>query len=413
MGALTDWINGGRLDLILDAIAVDVAGLDGAAMRGTDGAALASAWTATRAGYIDLINTYLDAAISSRLASAGYTAPDNTNIGNIIAALEHATHGLSALLTAINTRLAASGYTAPDNTTIGLIAGYLDTEITAIITHLTDIKGSGWATESLKNIRDAITAMRGADDDTLKSLSDQIDGIEGGGGDATAANQATIIAHLEDIKGDTFSESTDSLEAIRNRGDAAWITGGGATGSNTVDVTVTDGTTPIQDVKVEIWNSDESALVTYGTTDADGEVTLTADAGTYRVRMIKGGYSFTTQGLTVDGNETVAYTGTTRVPAAPESPDVCRLYDYLFLPDGTPPTAMPSRAAVLSIEALPYDDDSAIYSGVAIAGTYNATTGLIYWDVVPGAVVRVTISAFGIDRSFTVPSTATARISDI
>jgi hypothetical protein len=42
MGALTDWINGGRLDLILDIIAADVVNIDGAAMRGTDNAALAS-----------------------------------------------------------------------------------------------------------------------------------------------------------------------------------------------------------------------------------------------------------------------------------------------------------------------------------------------------------------------------------
>lgn len=42
MATLTDWINGGRLDLILDIIAADVVNIDGAAMRGTDNAALAS-----------------------------------------------------------------------------------------------------------------------------------------------------------------------------------------------------------------------------------------------------------------------------------------------------------------------------------------------------------------------------------
>ncbi len=41
-GALTDWINGGRLDLILDIIAADVVNLDGDAMRGTDSAATAA-----------------------------------------------------------------------------------------------------------------------------------------------------------------------------------------------------------------------------------------------------------------------------------------------------------------------------------------------------------------------------------
>jgi len=38
IAVLSDWINGGRLDLILDIIAADVVNLDGAAMRGTDGA---------------------------------------------------------------------------------------------------------------------------------------------------------------------------------------------------------------------------------------------------------------------------------------------------------------------------------------------------------------------------------------
>lgn len=58
---------------------------------------------------------------------------------------------------------------------------------------------------------------------------------------ATAANQniiagyidteiGTIITHLTDIKGGTFNEVTDSLEAIRDRGDAAWRT---ATGFST------------------------------------------------------------------------------------------------------------------------------------------------------------------------------------
>jgi len=38
---------------VIRAIHADVTGLNGSAMRGTDSAALASAWTATRAGYVD------------------------------------------------------------------------------------------------------------------------------------------------------------------------------------------------------------------------------------------------------------------------------------------------------------------------------------------------------------------------
>ena len=39
----------------------------------------------------------------------------------------------------------------------------------------------------------------------------------------------TLETHLTDIKGGTFSGATDSLEAIRDRGDAAWTTGAGGT----------------------------------------------------------------------------------------------------------------------------------------------------------------------------------------
>jgi len=41
----------------------------------------------------------------------------------------------------------------------------------------------------------------------------------GSGGDATEAKQDTIITHLTDVKGGTFAGGTDSLEAIRDRGD--------------------------------------------------------------------------------------------------------------------------------------------------------------------------------------------------
>jgi len=58
-------------------------------------------------------------------------------------------------------------------------------------------------------------------------VKETADNAASGGGDATAANQTTIISHLTSIKGATFSEDTDQLEDIRDRGDAAWTTGAG------------------------------------------------------------------------------------------------------------------------------------------------------------------------------------------
>ena len=60
MGALTDWINGGRLDLLLDAILADVTGINGDAMRGTDNAALASVCTEARLAELAAANLPAD-----------------------------------------------------------------------------------------------------------------------------------------------------------------------------------------------------------------------------------------------------------------------------------------------------------------------------------------------------------------
>ena len=107
-------------------------------------------------------------------------------------------------------------------------------------------------------------------------IDSQISSISSGGGDATAANQTTIIGHLSDIKGVTFDDSTDSLEAIRDRGDAAWTTGGGS-GIYTLIVTVKDASDNlISGARVNI-DSTTNTL----TSDSQGQVIFNLDAGSY------------------------------------------------------------------------------------------------------------------------------------
>ena len=64
MAALTDWINGGRLDLLLDAIPTT-------AMRGTDNAALASVATEVRLAELDAANLPTDVAAIPTTAMRG------------------------------------------------------------------------------------------------------------------------------------------------------------------------------------------------------------------------------------------------------------------------------------------------------------------------------------------------------
>ncbi|KKK65246.1 hypothetical protein LCGC14_2976080, partial [marine sediment metagenome] len=64
MATLTDWINGGRLDLLLDAIPTT-------AMRGTDSAALASVATEARLAELDAANLPTDVAAIPTTAMRG------------------------------------------------------------------------------------------------------------------------------------------------------------------------------------------------------------------------------------------------------------------------------------------------------------------------------------------------------
>lgn len=78
----------------------------------------------------DLAN--LDAAVSTRLATSGYTAPDNTSITAIKAKTDNlpsdpaATSDLTNLDATVSSRLAAATYTAPDNSSITAIKAKTD-----------------------------------------------------------------------------------------------------------------------------------------------------------------------------------------------------------------------------------------------------------------------------------------------
>lgn len=98
----------------------------------------------------------------------------------------------------------------------------------------------------------------------------------GGGGDATASNQSTIITHLTDIKGSGFA-STDTLEAIRDRGDSAWTTGGSGGGIYSLTVTCEDSSgSAVANVRVNI-----DGTTTTQVTNSSGQCVFNLDAGTY------------------------------------------------------------------------------------------------------------------------------------
>lgn len=95
----------------------------------------------------------------------------------------------------------------------------------------------------------------------------------------------TLNTHLTDIKGATFVGADDSLEAVRNRGDSAWITGGGTGLSALATGTAQDGTGG--NIKLAAGASASTnlyrgarILITGGTGDEQSRIITHYDGGT-------------------------------------------------------------------------------------------------------------------------------------
>jgi len=91
---------------------------------------------------------------------------------------------------------------------------------------------------------------------------------------------------------------------------------------------------------------------------------------------------------------------------------VCRIYEDCVYGDEIPVPAN-MFSAFARIVSMPYDSNTRLHSGEKIAGEYSESTGRVYWDFVYGARVEFVIPNFGVKKVVTVPSQATARLTDI
>jgi len=119
------------------------------------------------------------------------------------------------------TNLHASAATAAAQTVIdgNVDAILVDTSVT-LNNLLTDIQGAGFVsgTDSLEALQTAI----GVVDAMLVIVDANVDSV-------LLDTGTTLDGKINAIQGATFDTVTDSLEAIRNRGDSSWVTGAGGT----------------------------------------------------------------------------------------------------------------------------------------------------------------------------------------
>lgn len=151
------------------------------------------------------INAECDTAISdAALATAANLATVDTNVDAI---------------------LVDTGTTIPG--TLSTIDGKVDTVDTVVDGIQTDLSNGTDGLGAIKGAVDGLNDLSAADVNT------QVDTALA---DYDGPTKAEMDSAFTEIKGATFSGATDSLEAIRDRGDAAWTTGAGGSSPSAADI---------------------------------------------------------------------------------------------------------------------------------------------------------------------------------
>ena len=197
-----------------------------------------------------------------------------------------------------------AGNIPTDLSALSALINAIDTS-TELAARFTEIKGAGWATETLADIRAAITALGGL---------------------------------------------TGSRNII-------------------IQVYETGGTTPIADAYVSVYNSDQTIHMGTVITDSNGQVSIGRNDGTYKIVQQKAGTVFTVpETILVTKDETFVVYGTSAVIPLPGNPAacnvICDLKDFgLDAKEGVTFTArltttpQAASSAILNAEAWSRDTD--------------------------------------------------------
>jgi hypothetical protein len=216
----------------------------------------------------------------------------------------------------------------------------------------------------------------------------------------SAATSATILG-TESIS-NTIQDNNEKLTAIySNPGVFA----------QTLNIYITSTTTGIPYVKYKILLS--SNLITFGTADINGQISVSLDGGTYSLYLQAPGYTFSTpKTLTVTTDATHTFYGGDATEGLPVDADQCEVYEYVR--DINSDTIPSSINAYAFITSLPYDSDDQYFSGEPTLASYNSTTGRLSWVFVRGVTVQFRLPLqYKVDGSAEIPDQASIRLADL
>lgn len=191
--------------------------------------------------------------------------------------------GVENLDAAVSSRLATTGYTAPDNSSITAIKAKTDNlpidpaDQSAVEAAIT-AAASSLATAANLAIVDGVV-------DAIKLKTDNLP--------SDPADQSLLDAAIDALP--TAAEIDTQLSGTHGAG--SWLSGsGGGGGSGAISTTVTITVSGLPRDGVEVWATTDSGglnVAASGTTDAMGQVTFMLDAGTYYLWKQLSGVNFT------------------------------------------------------------------------------------------------------------------------
>ena len=267
-----DWVNGGRLDLLLDSVISKVDVVDGI----VDDILVDTGTTLD--GKLDTIDNFLDTEVAAILADTNELQGDWVNGGRLDLLIDSIISKVDAVDDLVDTEVAAiktvvDAILVDTGTTLDTKINTIDTVVDSILVDTAEIGSAGagltavpynsaWDAEIQSECADALTAI-GLDHIVSASVA--------GADVADDSIVAKLVSKESTADWDDFVNTTDSLQAVRDRGDAAWTTGGG--GSAPTAAAVADA----------VWDEATSGHTTSGTfgeqvkTDIDA---ILVDTGT-------------------------------------------------------------------------------------------------------------------------------------
>lgn len=179
--------------------------------------------------------------------------------------------------------------------------------------------------------------------------------------------------------------------------------GGSGTGANVVTVTVNDGTNPLQNVIVAIW--DGSMLRGRSEpTNVDGVTELSIDDGTFTLAATKGGYTHTPEEIVVSGVTPITVS-MTAVTITPSAGDRTTLWTVCLDEDNQPEEGV---SCTLTMKVGPPDETGVFYDRKPRIEVSDADGLVEFTDEIPGASYSLSRGGADVPFGFTVSPDAGA-----